>query len=242
MALFACPECKSPVSDMASSCPKCGRPVRFITTSQPTGLALPSRSGCRNTIIGFFSLFLVIGLVQECAGDVDDPKPSNQQKTIVAVRVVDTIAQKRADSISAYMREGGKRVFNRLKKRHPNLKPSVWGMYSPQILLPVPFKTWNSLTKQERLELVYYMPDFVLSVRGKPSVVLHDWPSDAPAYERIFDAVSKVSKNDWVIMGGSLVGIGKKQTMTIDNAIVCGSKYHDCNGGVFAEDLLKEAQ
>jgi hypothetical protein len=32
MALIQCPECKTEISDQASTCPKCGHPIKAITT------------------------------------------------------------------------------------------------------------------------------------------------------------------------------------------------------------------
>lgn len=175
--LVTCPACASQVSNQAAICPRCGQPIATSnaysshfqssqqTLHQPQNQSSVLDEKDRKGLMLAICVLVVfaLGIIIAFNGNNDtgsnvntgtSPPPTNKQTDLSNPEIEGRISR-------------GAKIYQRVETKYRY--PVMFTWQGESISLSIPVKEWNSLTKEDQVNLSYYAEKLVSTVRANPA-------------------------------------------------------------------------
>ncbi|MCP9496685.1 MAG: zinc ribbon domain-containing protein [Pyrinomonadaceae bacterium MAG19_C2-C3] len=194
--MLVCNQCKTNNPDTAYFCGSCGSQVQSTHNQTLLKVLLLVSGLC---VVTFFAL----GVVGYFLSTANTPKS--------------TVEVKRELPFDRVQR--GQAIYTRIKKFKENERAIlIMGFQNPVVSMILDKKKWETLSKEEQIDLTYYVESRVAHFRVLPDTYL-DIPANAPAYPSAVAFARQIKDDNWAIIVGRP---NAKGVLSIDETVVQG--------------------
>ena len=216
-------QAKAPQSVQVNVSPPVPRP----STDRPAGGMFQSLAwggaGFVFVLLGFL-LFTMMrqtpsALGPQALGTPGTPPPSQSPVTAQQTTAV-TLTSSR--DVTSPQLQQGQIIMAALMARYQHLRPIAWGLATatPAIALIIPENEWHQLSKEEQINLTFYLESMIPMVRTNPDPYIEEFRSTS-VYETFRKKLAELCADCW-ILGAGHVSTAKKNTV-FDKVIVQGN-------------------
>jgi hypothetical protein len=155
----------------------------------------------------------------QALGTPGTPPPSQSPVTAQQTTAV-TLTSSR--DVTSPQLQQGQIIMAALMARYQHLRPIAWGLATatPAIALIIPENEWHQLSKEEQINLTFYLESMIPMVRTNPDPYIEEFRSTS-VYETFRKKLAELCADCW-ILGAGHVSTAKKNTV-FDKVIVQGN-------------------